>query len=650
MRSIPDRGLRTLHLLLLLIVCFAIYSNNYRHAYHLDSGYTILNNPAVRSLATVPRYFVDPATYTSLRAQVDYRPLLQVSYALNYWMSGYDTWSWHFTQILLHALCAVGLYFFALRVLSMLDGPRTSLRSEHIAFVAALLFALHPTASGVVNYLNARSSLLTAVFLLPSLLAYMVQSSEPCYWKTPWLTGLLYTLALFTKVEAVGALGAYFLYDAWQTARREHHSHGFFGDLGSTLGRPLLVRLGPLLVITGVYFVIRTILMAPFEFEAARHAADVGPYQYFITQTVAWWYYVAKWFAPLGLVADNLAFPIYRSLFDGPVLLAIGAWTGVVTFLIAQWRSRPYLAFLAIAALALLSPTSSVVPLAEMVNEHRPYLPLAVLSLMWIIPVCSHVAETAAHSAGLKISFATALLVVLVTFAALTWERNLVFKSDESYWADVVDKAPSSRAYVNYGLTFMGRGDFASARDYFNRSLEAAPYWYITHTNLGIVYDRLGQEELARRHFDEAVRYDEYTGSALSYRGEFHLSHRRYAEAMNDFRNSIPKSLELYRNYRGMATSSAGLGDAQQSYENTRQCLQLDPGRTAADITSIAAPFFDDPGLLQRGLDYFEKLKADLPDTWWVYGNIAILARRLGQDELAAEADARSSSLRRVDD
>src|SRR5450756_56870 len=69
---------RYLHFAVLVALPFAIYSNNYRHAYVLDDGYTLLSNPHVRSLSEIPRYFVDPSTYTSLREQVDYRPLLQV--------------------------------------------------------------------------------------------------------------------------------------------------------------------------------------------------------------------------------------------------------------------------------------------------------------------------------------------------------------------------------------------------------------------------------------------------------------------------------------------------------------------------------------------------------------------------------------------
>ena len=89
------------HAALLAVVCLGIYSNNFHHDFQLDDSHVLLTNPSVRSLANIPKYFVDPSTFTSLRANVEYRPVLQATYALNYRMGGYNTWWWHLTQILL---------------------------------------------------------------------------------------------------------------------------------------------------------------------------------------------------------------------------------------------------------------------------------------------------------------------------------------------------------------------------------------------------------------------------------------------------------------------------------------------------------------------------------------------------------------------
>ena len=171
--------IRILHVVLLGAVCLAVYSNGFGHGFNLDSIHLVPENPAIRQLANIPRFFADAGTFTSLRSNVDYRPILVVTHALNYAMGGQEMWWWHATQILLHASCVLGLYFLCARVSTQATSGITPPGSSHVAFAAALVFALHPSASGVVNYISARSSLLTAAFLLPSILAYMVPRESP---------------------------------------------------------------------------------------------------------------------------------------------------------------------------------------------------------------------------------------------------------------------------------------------------------------------------------------------------------------------------------------------------------------------------------------------------------------------------------------
>lgn len=558
---------------------FVVYSNNYRHAFHLDDAYTLVTNPSVRSLSTVPRYFVDPGTYTSVREQADYRPILQVTYAINYRMGGYDTWWWHFTQILLHALVTLGLFAFCRRVLLYLGDPHP----DRIAFFAALIFAVHPAASGVVNYLNARSSLLTAAFILPALLVYMKPSDPDGYARPQWLAAFLYTLALFTKVEAVGALGALWAFDLWQRGR-ENPQIGFARAVRQTFDARTLRRLAPALTITVVYFVIRWKVMAPFPFGDSRHAPDVGAYEYLLTQLTAWWYYVLRWVAPVRLVSDYLAYPVFRSWSDPAVLLALGGWLVVGSLLVASWRRAPYLLFLAITALALLSPTSSIAPLAEMVNEHRPYLPIGILSLAAIIPAAWFLRRWSGQNvAAARSAVAAGVAVILVALTTLTYRRNEVFSTSDRFWRDVLQKAPSARAHLNYGVSLMAANDMSGAMRQFQSSLELAPYWYYTHINLGVAHHRLGQIDRARVHYDRAVEYDKYSGSALTWRGEFHLAQREFHAARDDLLASQKVSLEGYRNAKGLAAAYAGLGEATQAAVQADRMLAIDRASALQD-------------------------------------------------------------------
>ena len=619
--------MRTLNLAAAAIIaalCFAVYGNNYEHAYHLDDAYTVVSNTHVRSLANIPRYFTDPGTYTSLREQADYRPVLQATYALNYRMGGYQTPWWHFTQVLLHALVAIGIYFFARRLLAYLAVPPA--QPDRYAFAAAVIFAVHPAASGVVNYFNARSSLLTAVFLLPALLAYMRPREDADDARPQWASALWLALALFTKVEAVGALGALWAFELWQRAR-EAQGISLMAAVRASFDRRAWRRLGPALAVTAAYFVIRAIVMAPFPFDETRHAADVGAYEYFLTQITAWWHYLARWVAPTYLVSDNLAYPVYRSITHPVVLLALAGWALVATILVASFRRAPQLLFLALTALALLSPTSSVAPLAEMVNEHRPYLPVGLLFAGAIALVGPRLTRWPSRAS--RVAFAGAAVLGVVALATLTWQRNLVFRTPAAFWKDVLDKAPSSRAHLNYGLALAGSNDLDGAMAHYREALRLAPQWYYTHINMGIIHARLGHVDSARAAYDRAVAFDRYSGHALTWRAEFRLAQRDFAGAREDIERSNAFSLAAYRNTKLLATAHAGLGDVPQALEQTLALIRLDSATALTDVPGISTPFFENPVLRRSGIEYYRRLEQHLPGTWWIPENITRLERLL---------------------
>ncbi len=632
------------HIALISLTSLAVFSNNFQHEFLLDSGHTVSENPTVRSLKNIPNYFVDPETFSTLRDHADYRPVLQTSYALNYWISGYDTWSWHLTQILLHLTCALGLYFFCRKIISFFHADESEAFKIHTPLFAALLFAANPTTSGVVNYFSARSSLLVAAFLLPSFVIYMKSKDASEYAKTRWFAFALFTLALFTKVETVGALAVYWLYEItpFENQKREE---GFLKNILTSLNKTTLRRLWPFLAVTATYFGIRSVLL-PAYLEEARRALDVTLDAYFYTQLTAWWHYVFQWFVPVNLVADNLAYPIFRTPWHPNVLLAISGWLLVAAILKGIYRKHPHFMFLTISALALISPTSSIASLAEMVNEHWPYLPLAILSLTWVIPLSIFMFANLSSGRLFKGLAIGSFLLLFFSFSALTWKRNFVYQTSESYWLDILQKAPSSRAHVNYGLTQMRQGLNEKALEHFQKSLELAPNWHITHINLALVYESLGQNEKRLFHFNRAVETDIYTSTALLYRGEYYLSLKKYDLALADFEKANSKTGEFYRIYKGFATAHAGLGQWMESLAFTTKCLQLDATQTEQDIVEISTPFWESEKFYRAGIEYYQSLTELLPERWWLYHNVAGLAERLGEEEIAEEALARSEELK----
>ena len=109
MRIAPPAGTRFTAALaaLLAIGIGAAYSNSLNVGFEFDDVYLIRDNPSIRSLWNIPRFFYDPFTLTTIRENVDLRPVLQITYALNYAISGLRPWSYHAVNMVLHLIAAL---------------------------------------------------------------------------------------------------------------------------------------------------------------------------------------------------------------------------------------------------------------------------------------------------------------------------------------------------------------------------------------------------------------------------------------------------------------------------------------------------------------------------------------------------------------
>ncbi len=239
-------------------------------------------------------------------------------------------------------------------------------------------------------------------------------------------------------------------------------------------------------------------------------------------------------------------------------------------------------------------------------------------------------------------------LVVLASFSLLTYQRNEVFKTARTFWEEVVERAPSGRAYMNYGLTFLAEGNYARAEELFLRSKELAPYWYFVHLNLATLYQNTNRDALALDHLYKAVQFDRSGSLALVHRGEYYLKKSEYQRARADFEKVDLTSLEDFRINKGLATAYAGLGDKEKSVSHTRTCLKLDRAQAEASIVGISTPFWHSPLRYLAGIQYYKALTEDLPDAWYLYHNIGTLSGLLGLTEEAERALAEAERLKAV--
>ena len=159
--------------LILVVVSSVVYANSINNGFVYDDKTSIIENPYIREIKNIPVFFTHPEYLSSVGHGNHYRPLIPISYTVNYAISGMNPPVYHITNLLFHIGTAFLLF---LTVEAMLGGRGED--HSFIALAAALIFAVHPFNSEALNYIVARSSLMSGFFYLLAFYCWVKYRSE----------------------------------------------------------------------------------------------------------------------------------------------------------------------------------------------------------------------------------------------------------------------------------------------------------------------------------------------------------------------------------------------------------------------------------------------------------------------------------------
>ncbi|MGA3202528.1 MAG: hypothetical protein ABSF12_08535, partial [Bryobacteraceae bacterium] len=141
---------------MLLVVC-AAYANHFRNSFQFDDAHAIVDNPSIRSLANVPRFFTDASTFSVLPANQAWRPLVSTTLALDYWFAGgLRPFAFHLSTFLWY-LVQLSLMFFLFE--RLFDLALQDPGNRMLALLAAAWYGLNPACAETVNYIVQRGDL-----------------------------------------------------------------------------------------------------------------------------------------------------------------------------------------------------------------------------------------------------------------------------------------------------------------------------------------------------------------------------------------------------------------------------------------------------------------------------------------------------------
>ncbi len=468
------------------------FLNGLTAGFTFDDSAIVRDNPRLAAPERVGEIFKTLYFGGPLATAKNYRPVVLLTYAVQRWTTGTDPFPFHLVNVLLHAATTLLLAAWLLA----LGMPRAP------SLAAAALFAAVPIHVEAVTGVVGRAELLVALLVFLSALLFLRSTEGPRLRFIAYAGAVgAFLVALFTKEHAVVLPGVVLLGELLRRGADE--------PLAARLRRKALPAAG-LLAPLAVFVAFRAhfvgsglVAKGSAFFELDNPLVTLGAPLRAANGLWLLLRYAGKTLVPLGLSADHSAhaLPLATSLSDPRTIAGFLGVAALAALAVLSARRLPLVALGLGLFLGAFFPTSNVpFPIGTIFAERLAYLPSAGL--------LAAVAGLAATLPGTSPGFRRTLLAVaLVTYVATTVERNEVFRSDESLFADLLVKVPrSARARYNAAWLAWGRGETIVARSNLEKAIALFPRHYDAWALLGLVEAKEGRSAQARAAARESVR------------------------------------------------------------------------------------------------------------------------------------------------
>lgn len=477
------------------LLAAAVYSNTFKSSFQFDDYLYVIDYCRTHELAD---FWPPHGT----------RYLTYFTFFLNFMAGGLDTTGYHIVNLLIHAASGFLVYLIAM---SLSASPRLSgkgLPAFGIALLSSLIFISHPVQTEAVTYITQRfASLATLLYLFAAALYLKYRLSGPA----KGYRALYYALAL---------LAAYLA----QVTKEISYTLPFMLLViefafftGPVL--PRLLRLVPFMLAMAV---IPLILFGPSSGSAVggeimdlqlKDLNEISRHDYLVTQFRVLVTYLRLLVLPIGQTIEY-DYPMYRSLFVPGVFasfifICILFFGAIYLFLRFLRGGSPYFAMIAAGVFwffTAISVESSIVPIKDLIFEHRMYLPMAgaaiaVSSLIFL--AFSALLPALDDSRRLIV----AGLVVVLPLSVAAYARNNVWENEVTLYEDALRKSPGKeRVRYNLAWAYHRRGQIDKALEQYHEDLRIDPERDKAHYNLALIYRDRKDNARAERHFLEAIR------------------------------------------------------------------------------------------------------------------------------------------------
>ena len=564
-----------------MIGTFALYGRvaHFEYINFDDPGYVTANRHVLGGLNA------DAIGWAfTTRAESNWHPLMWLSLMLDVSLFGRNPGWMHIENVIFHAANSVILFLILFRI--------TQARWA-CAWVAAM-FAWHPAHVESVAWISERKDVLSALFMMLCLLAYVRYTAAPGPRRFATVVGLL-ILSLLSKPMAVTLPCVMLLLDAWPLGRMNSP-----GDL-----RKRFIEKVPLFVLVILGSAATFWAQSAGRSVVSVPALPAGPR--LMNAVLAYGRYLSMAFVPRHLA---FFYPIAAAYPGGRISTAAVVVSAAVLLIVSTTvvmlrKKHPWLLVGWLWYLGTLVPVIGLVQVGEQSHADRyTYLPLIgiFIAIAW---EAQYLMRRPALPAVLGIATVAACgwLSCARLDIGVTPKR---WPATPSTWSRTI----TSRTVV-WERRWM-RGDREGAIAEYQKTREIHPHDATAANDLALLYSKSGDDQLAMDLYRESIFSEPRYSPAYNNYGNLLMKQGRVDDAIKVYRAGVKQNPELPQIYHNLALALAGEGQVEQAIPLWQRALELDPGYMEARLNYGKALIIS--GETREGLALIASVLKSQPD------------------------------------
>lgn len=534
---------------------------------------------------------------------------------LNFKMDGFEPFSYRATNLVIHMLSGVLVYYLVLMICKNLERSLVQKYRYFIAFCTTGLFLLHPLQTQAVSYaIQARIEGLATLFILLNVYLFVR------YAQATTKSGKILTLSVLvvttiiscgTKEIFVLAPVLMFLVDYFFLSK------GSFAHLIKQRSFFYLAFGAFFTALVGWYiFDFVRIFQSSGYVPSIKSSIDyylhnqnnlgnvlthdpsvhITSLTYFMSQFRSVVHYISLVFWPFSMSVEY-DWVLARSFMSFNVLMPLSILLSLIGFAVYSVVKRRMLlaGFGILWFFIALFPRSSFIPSAELVCDYKAYLAvigiymaLAVFAAAGIDWIKKSYSAMALYVDSWPV-YTAALVFVFLPLGIATSSRNKVWSTAELFWADCVKKAPGkARTHNNYGVALCEASKFEQAVYHYQKAIDLDKYYQDPCSNIAVAYTMLGKIDLAVAALERAIQIYPNYPEAYNNIASIYIDQKK-KEYLDKAELALKRALEL-RPYYGkaffnMARVCEARNDYQGVFDNLKKASQ-------GDLDTVSDVFF----------------------------------------------------------